>query len=137
MRSVTQILAGLLLLLWPISGQGGELTLLQGEIQSVDGPGRSMIVKTGMAHQQGGLVRIVLSENMVAENGAIPAAWHNCLTAGRSIEVWGTESGNGQGVFLAESFRGCSMSGCGDPTGVRARLYRNRQNKQREFFCRE
>ena len=137
MGSAKQILMGLLLLLWPLNGQGGELTLLEGEIQSVDGPGRMMIVKTGKTHQDGGMVRIILSENLVAADGALPPAWHTCLTAGRSIQVWAAESDNGQGVFLAERVRGCSVSGCGDPTGVRARLFRNRQSKQREAFCRE
>lgn len=136
MRLVTRILMGLLLL-WPLSGHGGERVLLLGEIQSVDGPGRSMILRTGMARQDGRLVRVILPRRLVGESGEISSAWHDCLTAGRSIEVWGAESGNGQGVFLAEGLRGCAMTGCGDPTGVRARLYRNRQNTQREPFCRE
>jgi hypothetical protein len=59
-----------------------------------------------------------------------------CLLPGNHVRIWGVASSSASDSFHADTVRGCGMAACNDPTGVRSRLFQERNRESKEFTCR-
>lgn len=115
------------LLLTTVYARAAE-DFLYGEVLDVDREAMQMTIRTG-AEETGEVVRVVtLSEALLVENRAGDSRLPGCLQAGKHVRVWGVATVEDKtNLFLAEAVRGCGMTSCSDPTGVRERLKRGRK----------
>lgn len=135
MRFAMHMLGLIAFTLLPFTAWAGEQTVLTGEIYSLDVTAGTMQI----AHADGSgneLVNVVLAEQWGAQNGTLGSSGQNCLAVGKTVRLIG-RTGADDDRFVAENIRGCSVATCNDPTGVRARLYRNKQSNKRIARCRE
>jgi hypothetical protein len=122
----------ILLTVLAVPASGWALDFLHGEIETVDSAARVMVVRADQETGGGRLIRVMLPEEPAPAGGRLPG----CIAVGHHIRVWGLGNRNDGAAFQADEIRGCGMAGCGDPTGVRSRLYRNRENTTMGDMCR-
>ncbi|SHO48443.1 hypothetical protein [Desulfopila aestuarii] len=130
-RAILSIL--LTVLAWPASGWA--LDFLHGEIETVDSAARIMTVRADQETGGGQLIEVTLPEAVAEEPNPSGGQLPGCIVVGRHVRVWGQGNRNDGVAFRAEEVRGCGMVACGDPTGVRSRLYRNRAGKPMGKMC--
>lgn len=130
--------AGILLLiilaLTATDALAGE-DFLHGEVLGIDREANRMTIRTDAEGADGGVQTIALTEKLLVDSRAGGKRLPGCIELGRHVRVWGEAAGEGK-VFLAEEVRGCGMSDCTDPTGVRQRLNRGRKNDMAAPCCR-
>lgn len=119
---------------WPAIGWSDERAFLHGEIQKLDQDKLIMTIREEGEGQAGRLVRVALPQAVLTAAG--DARLPDCLAVGRHVRVWGTAYAVDSSSFTADDVRGCTMAECGDPTGVRSRLFRHRKEKRAGDMCR-
>lgn len=65
-------------------------------------------------------VRIAEENDLPVRGGEI--AFPECVVKGATIRLWGITEQTDPPLFIAADIRGCRHGGCTDPTGVRSRL---------------
>lgn len=126
MKPICGWLMALLLLCLDLSQALAEDQLfVHGEITALQLEKGMMTIRPGPASRQHDVIEVRLPESLVAR--AVDGPTADCLTVGRHVRVWGNDDPAGTNNLVASEIRGCGRAGCDDPTGVRARLARNRR----------
>ncbi len=74
------------------------------------------------------IVRIADESNLsLHDQGTVFPA---CVAPGETIRLWGSREQEETPHFFATDIRGCKSGGCSDPTGVRSRLRKIREDRQ-------
>lgn len=132
----TGIFLGLMIMAASVSGRAFGRDFLHGEIETVDRAARVMTVRVDRETGDDRLIRVMLPDAFAGDEVQAGATLPGCIAAGRHVRVWGQARQSEDSAFRADEVRGCGMSACSDPTGVRARLFRNRQEKIMGGMCR-
>jgi len=130
-RAIFSIL--MMVLTGPASGWA--LDFLHGEIETVDSEARIITVRADQETGGSRLIQVLLPETTADEPGLAGQPLPGCIVVGRHVRVWGQGDRMDGVTFRADDVRGCGMAVCGDPTGVRSRLYRNRARKPMGDMC--
>lgn len=121
----------LMVLIVACLGQSSALAedqhFVHGEITALQLEQGMMTIRTGPASGPRNVMRVRLPAG--AAGGAVDGPSADCLAVGRHVRVWGTDDPSGSSSLVASDIRGCGRAGCNDPTGVRARLSRDRRGQ--------
>jgi hypothetical protein len=117
---------------------GAELENLHGEILALSRQDMVMTVQLLRTSDPSGgrVVTVLLPADMVHLSAAGSEQLPVCLFPGNHVRIRGTVTASDSDSYLADEVRGCGMAACNDPTGVRARLFRKRNNEGTGNRCR-
>jgi len=120
----------------PVLGPVHGRDMLYGEIADVDNATRTIWVRIDQDDGAGRVVQVLLPEVAAERPNQVRGPLSGCIAVGHHVRVWGgTDSGRSDALFTADEIRGCGMAACGDPTGVRSRLFRNRKEMVEGETC--
>lgn len=100
---------------------------IHGEITDLHLEKGLMTIRPGPTSGLHDVIEVRLPQSLAGSAVDGPSA--DCLAVGRHVRVWGNDDPAGTNHLVASEIRGCGRAGCDDPTGVRARLARNRRGQ--------
>lgn len=124
-----------LLLFLSCQSRASGMDFLHGEVLDIDPKRLIITVQTDYQTEADQIVVVSLPQELMFESGSGELRLPGCITPGKHIRIWGTAAINLNSTFKALKVRGCGMALCNDPTGVRERLFRNRNGAKRERQC--